>query len=227
MLSFVRLFTAGTSVALAITAGPAVAGATGTAALQQPASAMSCPACGHNLILNPGAEAGPGSDEDSVVKVPDWKQTGGFTSAQYAWSGGDISATTPGPKNRGKNYFYGGPDAARSTGTQVIQVVPAGLSGGHATYALSGWLGGFSSQGDNAAVYLTFESAAGAPLAKASLGPVTEAQRDGSSELLFRQASGPVPGATRLVVVKLVLSRTDGSDNDGMADNLSLVLSAA
>jgi hypothetical protein len=210
----------------ALVGAATVAGTVGAAAGQEPASSLSCSACGHNLVLGPGAEAGPGTNEDAVVKVPYWKPTGGFTAAQYAWSGGDLSATTPGPKNRGKNYFYGGPDAARSTGTQVINVPAAGVAGGRATFVLSGWLGGYSSQGDNAAVYVTFASSAGSPLAKATLGPVTEAQRDGTSELLFRRASGPVPAATRTVVVKLVMSRTDGSDNDGMADNLSLVFSA-
>jgi hypothetical protein len=213
-------------VALAA-AGAAAAAPAGASAAPQPASAMTCPACGHNLILNPWADAGPGTDSDSIVKVPDWKPTGGFTAAQYAWSGGDLSATTPGPKDRGKNYFYGGPDAARSTGTQVINVAAAGVPSGKLTYLLSGWLGGFSDQGDNAQIYLSFDNAGGAVIARTSLGPVTEAQRDGNSELLFRQTSGPVPAAARTVVVKLVMSRTDGSDNDGMADNLSLVLSAA
>jgi hypothetical protein len=36
--------------------------------------ASSCPACGHNLIENPGAEAGKGAGSDVRVKVPHWKQ---------------------------------------------------------------------------------------------------------------------------------------------------------
>ncbi len=222
MLLFGRLCVAGALVAL-----PTVGVTAGVAAGQQPAAVMACPSCGHNLVLNPGAEAGPGTNNDTVVKVPDWKQAGGFTAAQYAWGGGDITATTPGPKNRGKNYFYGGPDAARSTGTQMIKVAAAGISAGKASYVLSGWLGGYSSQGDNAQVYMTFENAAGSSLAQTSLGPVTAGQRADSSELLFRQTTGAVPAATRTVVVKLVMSRTDGSDNDGMADNLSLVFSGS
>jgi hypothetical protein len=209
----------------AVVAAATLGGAAGASASGQPAVTILCPACGHNLVLNPGAEAGVGTNADTVVKVPGWKPTGGFTAAQYAWSGGDITPTTPGPKNRGKNYFYGGPDAARSTGTQTIMVASAGISGGKIHYTLSGWLGGFSSQGDNAQVYVTLENTAGTAVGKVSLGPVTEGQRDGNSGLFFRQVSGPVPAATRTVVVKLVMSRTDGSDNDGMADNLSLVFS--
>ena len=107
------------AAAFAIT--PAVAEA-GSAPVAGP-----CHACGRNLIANPGAEAGKGTATDSVVKVPDWKQTGAFTAAQYAW-GADLSTTTPGPTNRGKNYFYGGPSALLSTGAQVITVGTGGIS---------------------------------------------------------------------------------------------------
>jgi hypothetical protein len=160
-----------------------------------------------------------------VVKVPDWKQTGGFTAALYSWSSGDISATTPGPKSRGLKYFYGGPDAALSTGTQDVQVAPGRVSTGKVTYHVSAWLGGYSDQGDDATLYVKFENDAGTPLSSVQLGPVTSAQRDDNSELLFRHRTGTVPSATTEVVVRLVLQRYDGSDNDGMADNLYLELS--
>jgi hypothetical protein len=52
--------------------------------------------------------------------------------------------------------------------------------------------------------------------------PVTEAQRKDVSEFLFRTKSGTVPAGTRLVVLKLVMIREAGSDNDGLADDLSL-----
>ena len=197
-----------------------------TVAVVQRAAAASCSACGQNLILNPGAEAGPGTSSDSVVKVPDWKQTGGFTAAQYSWSGGDISATSPGPSERGKNYFYGGPAAATSTGTQLITLAPGAASSNELVYVLSGWLGGYSDQGDDATLYASFEGPNGKAISKSQIGPVTAAQRNGT-ELLFRHVSGPVPATTQAVLVQLVMQRFSGSDNDGMADNLSLVLSAS
>jgi hypothetical protein len=206
------------------TAGTAIVPSAAFAAITQRAGNIACSVCVHNLILNPGAEAGPGTNDDSIVKVPDWKQTGGFTAAQYAWSGGDISATTPGPKNRGKNYFYGGPGFARSTGTQVT---PLGrLPHGVVDYAVSAWLGGYSDQGDNAALYVTFENASGATTGSVSLGPVTAGRRDSNSELLYRHQIGRVPAGTVSVKVALVMVRTDGSDNDGMADNLSFSLAS-
>jgi hypothetical protein len=186
-------------------------------------AASTCPACGHNLIKNPGAEAGKGADSDVRVKVPDWKQTHGFTAAQYAWSGGDLSATSPGPKDRGKNYFYGGPDSARSTGTQLTTVATGGIQTGTVQYTLAGWLGGYDSQGDHATLDVTFENASGQSIGTAHIGPVTEAQRKGISELLFRSSTGMVPSATAEVRIQLVMVREEGSDDDGLADNLSLV----
>jgi hypothetical protein len=52
------------------------------------------------------------------------------------------SRTSPGPKNPGANYFYGGPDSAVSTGTQEISVAAGGVTTGKVHYTLAGWLGG-------------------------------------------------------------------------------------
>ncbi len=192
------------------------------AASASQAAANPCPSCGHNLIVNPGAEKGKGANSDTKVKVPGWKQAGNFTATLYTWSGGDVSPTSPGPKHRGKNYFYGGPDAAKSTGTQVIKVAARGISSGKVHFTLSGWLGGFDGQGDNAVLTVTFRNGKGKAIKSAHIGPVTEAQRKGISEMLFRTRSGVVPAGTRSVGVKLVMIRLAGSDNDGLADNLSL-----
>ncbi|HYA45905.1 MAG TPA: hypothetical protein VED59_09865, partial [Acidimicrobiales bacterium] len=129
------------------------------------------------------------------------------------------------PPNRGMNYFYGGPAAAISTGTQVITVPTGGIATGRVGYVLSGWLGGYSDQGDDATLMASFEGPDGSVLTKAQIGPVTQAQRNGISEFLFRQSSGPVPAGTQKVSVELLMPRYNGSDNDGLADNLSLAFS--
>ncbi len=183
-----------------------------------------CHACGRNLIANPGAEAGKGTATDSVVKVPDWKQTGAFTAAQYAWDA-DLSTTTPGPTNRGKNYIYGGPSAMLSTGTQVIKVGTGGISSGRVSYVLSAWLGGYSDQPDNAELIVTFESASGTALKTTKIGPVTVGERHDVSGLFFRQHTGKVPAGTQKIKVELEMMLREGGDNDGLADNLSLVFS--
>lgn len=187
--------------------------------------AVSCGVCGRNLIANPGAEAGKGAAADVVVKVPDWKATGAFTAAQYAWSGGDLSPTTPGPKDRGKNYFYGGPSALKSTGTETVHLAP-GAFGAGTTYVLAAWLGGYLDQGDNCQLSADFETASGTSLGLAKIGPVTAAQRHDVSELLYRGVGGKVPAGTRQVVLTMTMILETGGDNDGMADNLSLVFTA-
>ena len=214
-----RLLTAGAVIAAAAFAvTPSVAEAS-SAPVVGP-----CHACGRNLIANPGAEAGKGADADVIVKVPDWKQTGAFTAAQYAWAA-DLSTTTPGPTKRGKNYFYGGPSASISTGTQVIKVGTGGISAGRVSYVLSAWLGGYSDQPDNARLMATFESSAGTVLKTVTLGPVTVGQRHDVSGLFLRQSTGKVPATTVQIKVELVMTLLEGGDNDGLADNLSLVFS--
>ena len=185
---------------------------------------ITCRACGRDLIANPGADAGKGANGDDVVKVPDWKPTGDFTAEQYA-SGLDLSPTTPGPTKRGKNYFYGGPYALRSTGSQVIKVGTSGITSGKITYVLSAWLGGYADQGDYTTLTATFESSAGTALSTVTIGPVTAAQRHDNSELLERQRTGAVPASTATIKVELVMVKLVGGDDDGMADNLSLVFS--
>jgi hypothetical protein len=207
-----------------------VTAATATVAAIIPAAAAgasqnrpeACPSCNHNLIKNPGAEAGKGTKADRKLKVPDWKATGGFTAASYAWTSGDLSKTSPGPKARGKNYFYGGPAARKSTGTEVVPIAAGGVSGGKVHYALSGWIGGYDGQADHATLTVTFENSAGKALATATIGPVTEAQRKEVSELLLRSTTGVVPKTTRQIQIQLVMIRDSGDDNDGMADNLLL-----
>jgi hypothetical protein len=214
-----RVLTAGAVIAAtAFAITPTVAEA-GSAPVVGP-----CHACGRNLIANPGAEAGKGTATDSVVKVPDWKQTGAFTAAQYAWDA-DLSTTTPGPTNRGKNYFYGGPSAMLSTGTQLIKVGTGGISSGRVSYVLSAWLGGYSNQPDNAQLIVTFESASGTALKTTKIGPVTVGERHDVSGLFFRQHTGKVPAGTEKIKVELEMMLREGGDNDGLADNLSLVFS--
>jgi hypothetical protein len=181
----------------------------------------------HNLIRDPGAEAATPNGGDKVA-VPGWVvgANNNFTAVAYGTSGGFPTATSPGPKDRSHNFFAGGPSGNISTGSQVDSLAPeAGLiRSGHASYTLSGWLGGYSSQSDRASVVITWAKGSGKPLGSVTIGPVTEAQRMGMTGMLFRSISGVVPkGATEVVVV-LRMVRQDGEYVDGYADNLSLTL---
>lgn len=188
---------------------------------------------GHNLIVNGNAEAGPGAMNDGTfISPPGWRTPGvpgthALTVASYTGSGLDLSPTTPGPRNRGKNYFYGGPTGSKSSSArQVIDLAGAAkaIDAGTVTFTLSGWLGGYASQKDSAQLRAAFVDSTGKTVGYAAIGPVTPGTRHDTSELIYQQLTRHVPVGTRRVIVDLFMKFYEGSDNDGMADNLALVV---
>lgn len=185
---------------------------------------------GDNLIVNPGAESAAGGDGSYASNLPGWDVSGELTAIAYdqGCSGGYLCSSDPLPAAPGANQFGGG-YAALSTGTQQIDLgfAQSALSGAGAYFALSGWLGGYASQNDHAALSVVFRDAAGQALASASVGPVLAAERADATALLLREQTGWVPLGAVSADVSLVMTRTGGSANDGYADNLSLVLQQA
>jgi hypothetical protein len=179
-----------------------------------------------NLIVNGNAEAAIGSADGSPVATPGWTSAGEATAIQYGASGW-LALTDPGPSDRGLNNFTGGWTDATSSLTQTVTVsqFSSTLDANQVTYVLSGWLGGYSSQDDSATLTATFQNAAGVALGTGSIGPVLASDRAGVTGLLFRSSAGAVPSGTRTVLVVLSLNRTEGTANDGYADNLSLAFS--
>jgi len=180
---------------------------------------------GTNLIVNGDAESGSGSSDGSVVAVPGWGASGNFTAVLYNASGGFPLTTDPGPASRGENFFAGGPDIDASAGTQSIDVsaIATDINAGTVSFVLSGFLGGFQDQDDNAVLTANFVGTGGT-LGSASIGPVTASDRSNATGLLFRTTLGAVPVGTTSINLILNLTRTDGAYDDGYADNLSLVL---
>jgi hypothetical protein len=186
-----------------------------------------------NLIVNGDAESAAGSaDDSSLVAIPGWTRHGNFNVMQYQSDDSSyLSTTSPGPSNRGKNFFYGGSengtDNTVTSATQTIDVSAAAvlLSSGKVKFVLSGWLGGYSDQNDNAVLRIQFVGATGQALGQASIGPVQGNARNSTTSLLQRSTNGVVPVGTTKIEVTLTMTKTDGSDNDGSADNLSLLFS--
>ncbi len=207
----------------------AVAAVAGVLALLAPVAATSaaagaaCSFCGKNLIKNPGADAGKGQNAPGEVgNVPGWTSTGGQFGAA-AWTGfgvGWFSASSKGPANRGKNYFFGGTtpaatSAKASIGQQTIKL-PAAAAGHTAT--LSGWLGNYGS--NTASVRAEFADASGRVLAAIRIGPDSTI---GSSDMALRSRHGVVPHGA--VAAMVVITFTDHANyNLAGADSLSLVL---
>jgi hypothetical protein len=209
--SFVSLLVLACCACSSSSAGPGAAPPSGTSA---------------NLIVNGDAETAAGSMDGTPVATPGWTVTGEATAIQYGASGGYPASTDPGPPNRGMNFFAGGEDDMMSSLAQTVDVTQyaSAIDGGAVTYSLSGWLGGYSDQGDNATLTITFEDATGTALGTATIGPVLATDRNDTTELLERDATGAVPKTTRTLQVTLSMVRTDGAANDGYADDLSFIL---
>jgi uncharacterized protein (TIGR03437 family) len=201
--------------------------------LNAPASPQSL--LGINLIVNPGADASPGLDQNSTTDVstdlPGWVRSAFLTADSYQDDGGDLYQVSGGPSDAGSSYFYGGVDVSSSsnpvaTAFQDIDVSSAAtlIDAGNVPYTLSGWLGGYSSQNDNCVLTVQFQNWSGTVLGSAQLGPVLAADRNNTSSLVQRSTSGNVPTGTRVIHVLMTITRTDGTNNDGLAESLSLVL---
>ncbi|MCV2355440.1 PEP-CTERM sorting domain-containing protein [Paucibacter sp. B2R-40] len=174
---------------------------------------------GSNLIVNGDAESG----------VSGWTVYAGtdlFQSVSYGsnW----VLPTQPGPVNRGAKMFAGA-SSAFSAGFQAIDVssLTASFAAGTTSFDLNGYLGGWTSQGDNAQLLVTFIDAASADISMVTLGPVTPADRGNQTGLLYRQVTGFVPAGTSSIKFDLTMERLNSSDNDGYADNLAFVLNTA
>ena len=166
---------------------------------------------GSNLVVNGDAEAG----------VTGWTGYEGYNMFQSVDYGSNwVLPTQPGPVDRGSKMFAGfGQYAA------AYQTLDFGLTTTRQTsYALSGWLGGWSNQGDNALFYVQFLDEFNNEIGNSALGPVTPQDRNNQTGLFYREADGFVPAGTRKLSFWLSMERLVSGDNDGYADNLSFVL---
>ena len=173
-----------------------------------------------NLVVNGGAEQG----------FAGWTAYDGyaaFSSVDYGsnW----VLPTQPGPVDRGGKLFVGGSGVATALGFQVLDLSAnaSAIATGKVSYDLSGYLGGWSSQDDNAVFFVNFMDASSNSLGTAQLGPVTPGDRNNTTGLLFREATGLLPAGTTQVRFDLVMTRLNSNDNDGYADNLSFAIAAA
>lgn len=181
-----------------------------------------------NLIRNGDAESGSASPNGRTpVVIPDWTgTTGGTTVVAYGnTTGGWPEPDDPGPDDRGVQLFTGGNHGvSEMTQTASVSEFAAPIDGGSIGYELSGFLGGFGGQGDRATLTAIFLDGDGDELDRDSIGPVTTADRNSATGLLFRSATGAVPVGTRSIKFVLTQTRSSGTSNDGYADNLSCVL---
>ena len=169
---------------------------------------------GSNLIVNGDAEAG----------ISGWAIFDGYSPIQsVAYGDNWVKPTQPGPVDRGQGMFTG--TGARAAAYQWLDL--GALAGQSLSYDLSGWLGGWLAQEDNALLYVSFLDASSNEIGHAAIGPVSPADRGNQTGLFLRQASGLLPTGTTSLMFSLSMERLGGGDNDGYADNLSFTLTSA
>jgi hypothetical protein len=183
-----------------------------------------------NLLANGDAESAPGSASGAVVAVPGWALGAGsqFTAVTYNPTFGGPNVGSPGPADRGLNYFAGGPSAALSTASQLIDLSAflGAIASGQATFSLSGWFGGYQSQDDHAILNVSLLDANGIQTGFGAVGDVSRADRNNVTGLLFRDLAASIAPTTTQALVSISLVRQQGSYDDGYADNLSFSVSS-
>lgn len=181
---------------------------------------------GTNLVVNGDAEANVGSASgNDVIHPTGWTSNGTPTVVKYGASGFP-SATGPGPANRGKNFFAGGPSGEKESDFfQTIDVssLAASIDAHQVQYNLAAFIGGFSSQEDDATVFANFQ---GGTVSQASIGPVSATQRAGKTGLLSRTTQGTIPAGTRKIQVQMHFEAVTGGYIDGYVDNVSVILTS-
>jgi uncharacterized protein (TIGR03437 family) len=177
---------------------------------------------GSNLILNPGAEAGPGVPSSSVAPyVPGWSTVGAVSVAPYGGTGW-ISLSNPTPPDAGKNVFckvISGPDASMYQDLDVSAAASL-IDAGMAAYQISAWLGGLSGTSSPTMVYSFFDWS-GTQLAETgTIGPLSHS----GTSLVQTSHSGTLPAGTRRVHAELDFF---ASTLDTMADDISFIIGNA
>ncbi|MFI1769336.1 putative Ig domain-containing protein, partial [Streptomyces sp. NPDC020800] len=175
-------------------------------------------------LANPNAETGT-CGSGGGGSAPGWTAVSNQPQ-QVCYGSPTYPTTAQGPQapdTPGNAFFDGGPSASSSM-KQTIDVSSQAtqIATGTLPYTLAGWLGGYSNTGDNAKVVATFQNASGTSLGTATIGPVTAQDRNNQTKLLHKQATGTVPVGTTKVLFTATFTRTNGTDDDGYLDDLSM-----
>jgi len=179
---------------------------------------------GTNLIFNGDAESISGTNAYATNRgIAWWFDVSSTTLGVYGSNTNFPNSTSPGPPDRGANFFLGGTAHGYLLQRILVADIAADVDGVGVDYALSGWFGGARGEGDTAALTASFLNAGGTIINSATIGNVTAAERAGMTGLLPRSTNATLPAGTRYVEFMLT-NRVVSGMNDGSADNLSLVL---
>ncbi len=181
---------------------------------------------GTNLIFNGDAEANSGTNYYYPNRgIAWWTDYTSLTLGCYGANSNFPSLTSPGPANRGNNFFFGGTNAGAITISQTIDIsdIAADIDDPGVDFELSGWFGGRGSDSDASRLSVRFLNRTSSLVGTNYVGMVSANDRFGATGMLQRSTNGTLPAGTRLVEFLLTANASSGL-NDGSADNLAFVL---
>jgi hypothetical protein len=179
-----------------------------------------------NLIFNGGAEWNSGTNNYGTNRgIAWWFDIASTSVGLYGSNTNFPSAASPGPANRGANFFLGGTTTGWILQRIDVSDIAADIAAAGVDYVLSGWFGGAGAQEDTASLTAKFLNSSGAVIGSSVVGNVTATDRVAVTGLLERRTNGLLPTGTRFVEFALTNRLVTGM-NDGSADNLSFVLTS-
>ena len=179
---------------------------------------------GTNLMFNGNAEWNSGTNNYSPNRgITWWFDISSTTLGNYGSNTNFPSPGSPGPTNRGANFFLGGTTNGSLLQRIDVSDIAADVDGFGVNYTLSGWFGGASTQEDAAALTAKFLNAGAIMIGSNVIGNGTANDRGGVTALLSRSINGTLPSGTRFVEFVLT-NRVVTGMNDASADDLSFVL---
>jgi type I phosphodiesterase/nucleotide pyrophosphatase len=179
-----------------------------------------------NLIFNGGAEWNSGTNNYGTNRgIAWWFDISSTSVGLYGSNTNFPSAASPGPPNRGANFFLGGTTNGGILQRIDVSDIAGDIASAGVEYVLSGWFGGAGAQEDAASLTARFLNSSSAVVGSSVVGNVTAVDRAGVTGLLERRTTGVLPAGTRFVEFALTNRMVTGM-NDASADNLSFVLTA-
>lgn len=185
------------------------------------------------LVVNGSAE-----EFDSSNELVGWTLSDGYSMSVTAkkyddadFAESDIPSGESGTSwlfcGRGNGLF----SYAGSSSYQLVEIpssVFGDIDSGEATAYMSALVGGYAGQDDNITVIYSYLDSQSTVLGETRLGPVYSDERGGKTCLIAKNQSVAVPSGTRSVRVEIVAEeKALGSDVDGYADHISLVIRKA
>jgi len=197
-------------------------------------------ALGTNVIVNPGAETWMNDYHNPTTtsapaagylltrdrELYGWNDVVEVTNEPY--DAANMPSSTAFPlATFGENAFVGGYIAGTRWIEQTVDLanIVGSVDQGLVHFDLSGWLGGLNGQRDYTCLSASFRDADGNELAIAQLSTLDPDDWGGGTDMEYLTTDGTVPVGARSIGVRLSFNAQTVSYANGMADNLSLVLS--